>query len=105
MQQGLPTCPCGAGELRPEALADLAFIGEITIADVGQPTWNAICRENGWEITRNAGQSKRVGYQSIVKDRVAPAEQCAYVGCGRWVKHGETHCSQHTEVREVAMAF
>ena len=104
MAQGFPQCPCG-GMMQPDSPADLAFLGMIGPDDMGLAAWNAICRENGWAITRNAGTAKQHGSGMALAERVAPCEQCEYPGCGRWVKHGETHCKDHSETLAEATPF
>jgi hypothetical protein len=98
-------------QMTPESLADQAFIGMITQADMSQAAWNAICRENGWPVVLNQGQMT----QALNKGRkISPvlAERpskpmCAYPGCGRWVSADQEHCAEHaaSEILEPAMPF
>jgi hypothetical protein len=59
--------------------------------------WNAICRAEGWALTRNQGQAARMAGRkssAIMSARVKPV--CGFTGCGRWVAAGETHCLEHS---------
>ena len=87
----------------PTAAADLAWIGEITSADMSQAAWNAICRENGWDLTRNQGQAARRLSESVIHAPSKP--QCSYAGCGRWTKDGAEYCHEHTPQLAEAIPF
>jgi hypothetical protein len=97
--------------MRPTSPADLAFAGLIGPEDMSQRDWNAICRENGWEIIRNHGQgARRISTPTI---QTASKAFCAFPGCGRWIAHGAEHCaaghaqdgSQHAETVAEAIPF
>jgi hypothetical protein len=101
-EQGFPTCPCG-GTIQPTKPADLAWCGLIGPDDMASPMWTALCRENGWEdaIQRKGNAAKSFNARQmesggISARKVAPAEQCSYSGCGRWVKAGLERCSEHS---------
>jgi hypothetical protein len=102
MERGLPTCGCG-GQMLPTSPADLAFIGAVTSADMSQAAWNAICRENGWDLTRNQGQASRRLSEPAIHAPTKP--QCAYAGCGRWTAAGAEYCHEHTPPLEAALPF
>jgi hypothetical protein len=103
MQRGLPVCPCGT-KMEPELAADRAFLGMIGPEDMTQAAWNAICRENGWDIMRNRGQAARVLSGSALSPR-AGAAHCAFPGCWRWVAGGAERCAaghaQHADLPAV----
>lgn len=108
MTVGLPACPCGAGELEPACIADLAYIGKIGPHDVAAREWTAICRENGWTdaIVRRGGAAK--AHEAKTGGRLATsglrADFCAYAGCGSFVPAGATRCAHHPATDE-AMPF
>jgi hypothetical protein len=110
MSRGLPVCPCGES-MEPVEAADLAWLGIIGPDDMGLAQWNAICRANGWDVVRNAGQAAQAARRpQKAARRLAPAAHCAYAGCGRWVADGAERCAaghaQHEHVAaEAAMAF
>ena len=102
---GLPGCPCG-GRLEPESPADRAYAGLLGPEDVSQAQWNAICRDNGWDIMRNHGQHARSRPTGAsVLQPVRGAGHCVYAGCGRWVAAGADRCSaghaQHDGIGEL----
>lgn len=63
MTRGLPSCPCGAGELTPDDPADLIELGLLTLDDLARPVRTELCRRMGWEdaiIRTSPGRRKRV---------------------------------------------
>lgn len=102
MLRGFPQCPCG-GTLRPEAPADLAYCGLIGPEDMPLREWNAIARENGWDVVLNHGQATRLrGRRSEPTRHAEHAAHCAYPGCGRWVAADAEHCTAGHAQREGA---
>jgi hypothetical protein len=93
MTVGLPSCPCG-NPMQPESPADLAWCGLIGPDDMPLRDWNAICRENGWEIVLNHGQAaRRRELTSSPLEHQRGAVHCAYPGCGRWIAEGADRCT------------
>ena len=111
MTVGLPVCPCGS-RMEPAEDADKAYCGLIGPEDMPAPMWTAICRENGWEdsIQRKGAAAKAWNHRQlesggILSRKVAPAEQCSYAGCGKWVKHGQERCAEHSHELAAAIPF
>jgi hypothetical protein len=104
MLRGLPCCPCGQ-TMRPDAPADLALLGLIGPDDMSQAAWNAIARENGWEILRNHGQGARLLGLGSLSAPSTPAAFCVFPGCGKWIADGAERCAaghpQHADVPAV----
>jgi hypothetical protein len=100
-------CACG-GQIQPCEPADLAFLGIIGPDDMSQATWNAICRQNGWEITRNQGQAARTLTAPLIGRRRS-ADHCVYPGCGRWISDGADECTaghaQHEHAETACTPF
>jgi len=98
----MPTCPCGS-VMWPDDLADAAFAGLITEADVTRPEWTEMCRCNGWDdaIVRKGAAAKAYNARrlQVHEDgdgrfvrRVRGAAHCVFPGCGMWVADGADHC-------------
>jgi hypothetical protein len=97
--------------MRPDAPADLGFVGLITEEHVPSTMWTAICRENGWDdaILRRGAAAKAYNARrmaeggSLLRPRSAAAH-CAYPGCWRWVANGAERCAAGHAQHERAAA-
>lgn len=101
-QRGFLTCSCG-GTVLPTKPEDLAYCGIIGPDDMSQAAWNAICRAEGWAITRNQGQAARMLHESVIGAPSKP--QCSHPGCGKWTRAGATHCNDHQPAELAAIPF